>query len=362
MKILFVINSYDIGGAERFLLRLIPEMLPLCNVELAVLNSNGPLKSLFRSLGVTIHEYHFKNHFFKEFFRYKYFLSSADYNVVQSFLYISDIITALALVSSQQNVKRVWGIRRSNVSIKDNSIKNIIIFRLHAVLSHFITEKAIFCAMESLENHKKIWFNQQVSCCVPNGINREYYKESVYPICERNLTVGFCGRYIEQKNFSTFVDLSKLLLNNDVIDKIIVSGFDENDLSALDALKIEQIKDQITFLGLNNDMASFYERIDMLVSVSLGEGFPNAMTEAQLYGKPAFCSDVGMARSLTFRDDLFIFENYKLQSMAATIKDFLILPELEKKEIVIQQQHFLLKNYSMTKAAKIYLRHYQDIL
>ncbi|EDP60112.1 glycosyltransferase [Vibrio sp. AND4] len=56
------------------------------------------------------------------------------------------------------------------------------------------------------------------------------------------------------------------------------------------------IRERVTFLGLIEDMPSFYQSLDLFCLPSLQEGFPLCTLEAQACGVPCIASDVGAVK------------------------------------------------------------------
>jgi len=127
---------------------------------------------------------------------------------------------------------------------------------------------------------KVVALNHRLAKCydntvlIPNGVDTKIFK----PKRKKKLVVGFCGIRTNSKGYS----LAKKACN---ILKKHVEFIDDGNNHPQEYKKQE-------------DMKSFYHKIDVLLLPSENEGSSNVVLEALACGKPVICTDVGNAEEL----------------------------------------------------------------
>lgn len=135
---------------------------------------------------------------------------------------------------------------------------------------------------------------------VPNAINIKKYKfnpeirentrKSMH--LENKTVICHVGRLSEQKNPFRLLDIFKevLKINNDAILLSVGSGEIEDEIHRY-AEKIE-VKNQVMFLGVRDDVEKLLQAADVFVLPSKYEGLPIVALEAQASGIPCVLSSV----------------------------------------------------------------------
>lgn len=100
------------------------------------------------------------------------------------------------------------------------------------------------------------------------------------------IIIGNAGRLVEQKGQHFLIEIAKKLQQQKVGFKMQIAG-DGPLFEELDTLiKKEKLTNHIELLGFVSDMKSFMQRIDILVSTALWEGFGFVLAESMVYKKP----------------------------------------------------------------------------
>lgn len=107
---------------------------------------------------------------------------------------------------------------------------------------------------------------------------------------------GAVGRLAKGKNFTILVDLIHTLKSKKHKVRLLVAG-DGQQRSLLEK-KVSDLKlqDEVKFLGFEEDMPGFYDKIDILLVPSLQEGQGLVIQEALHYQTPVICSDLAVFR------------------------------------------------------------------
>ena len=129
---------------------------------------------------------------------------------------------------------------------------------------------------------------------VPNGIDVRAPVRP--PPGDGPFRIGYCGRLREVKGVHVLLDAFARAARPDAAAadlRLVVAG----DGSAADALarRAESlgIADRVDWLGRVEDVAGFYDTLDLYVQPSFAEGLPNSVMEAMLAGRPVLATAVG---------------------------------------------------------------------
>ncbi len=105
--------------------------------------------------------------------------------------------------------------------------------------------------------------------------------------------VGFVGRLEAIKGADFFVQAAGLCLKNSANVKFILVGEGSKRRKLEEKVNSEGLKEQIIFVGWQEDVASIMGILDILVLPSLNEAVGIVLLEAQSLGVPVIASNVG---------------------------------------------------------------------
>lgn len=98
------------------------------------------------------------------------------------------------------------------------------------------------------------------------------------------------------------------------------------------------LEERVSFLGLVNDMPSFYQSLDLFCLPSLHEGFPLSTLEAQACGVPCIASDVGAVKETLCPYTSTLVEPNRVPMLAEALNNHLSLPSCSPRKHILK--HF----------------------
>ncbi len=342
MRILHVISSLNVGGAERFVIDLACEQqAQQAKVTILSMGKPGePLESELRRLSLD-----------------KLILSKvsdiiktlSNYDIVH--VHSSHCLLRILLASLFKKVKVIY--TRHNERVH-SSVK----WRLVYLLAAFKLNKMIFVAEKAKDNYLKIYphFKNKV-ITVLNG---------VLPITgnktsSTKLRLGHIGRFVPLKAQHYLIE-AIALLPKELQKQLSLSFFGTGETMEYNQqLANEKITDTtVKFHGFVTDRDEIYSQIDVLVVTSETEGLSLAILEALASSTPIIASNVGGNPELVNdAKNGFLYPFSHVQQLADKIQSF-----LEHRELLQQFGKQCLADYqngfSMKKCAEQYFKAYQE--
>ncbi|MGF1933175.1 MAG: glycosyltransferase [Nostoc sp. ChiQUE02] len=306
-KIVFLIRDLNYGGAERQLVTLVKALDKQCfDVTVLCFYPSGSLsldKDLKDSgIPVICLEKQGRWHLFSFFWRIVQHLQYIDPDVLHGYIGIPNLLT-IFLKPFFPSTRMVWGIRSSNVDPDFYNWLGCLLFQLECLLSRF-ADLIIVNSYAGRAYYLTHGFPANKMTVIPNGIDIELFKPDQgarikirrsWGISEDTILLGLVGRLDIRKDHPTFLRAAALLYKErqDVRFVCVGSG-SENYARELYKLADELgISDQVIWVKACTDMSAIYNALDIVVSSSYTEGFPNVIGEAMACGVPCVVTDVG---------------------------------------------------------------------
>lgn len=317
-KILFLIRSLGVGGAERQIAVLAIALSKIdYKVEVAVFYEGGEFESLLRSEGIPVYGLQKKSRWdlLGFFFRLRRFVKETRPNVVYSFLNFSNILGALIKFSLKEKIFLIMGVRTSHNPLQHASWIERLIYRLEAFCSK-IADQVICNSFAGRDTCKKDGFSAHKITVIHNGLDPKVFKpepqknqlwREKWGVKPTEFLVGLVARIDPLKDHETFLKAaSYLILKRPNTKFACIGGGVEKDLLRLQArCAAYNIEDHVIWPGSLRDMAPIYNSLDIVCLSSISEGFPNVLIEAMACGVPVVSTCVGDA-PVIINNPLFI--------------------------------------------------------
>jgi glycosyltransferase involved in cell wall biosynthesis len=297
-KVLHVIDSLDLGGAQTFLLDLVrhhdrEHYLP----ELAVMHGRGVYASAFENEGITIHSLSpvkFPPMYLPNFWR---LMKKGGYDILHFHLFGANLCAKpLAIVAGHPAIVvhdqcNDASREESPLLLAADAFWNRLSDQVIAVSE---STRRYLLDREDLEDSKVTM--------IPNGIDTEMFRSATLEqkrsarlalhLAPENFVIGGVGRLVPQKNFSLFLKVAAGVARDypEVVFLIAGTGPLESQLSA--EAKTLGICDHVRFLGHVSDRVTLYHALDAMLMTSDFEGTPMTLLEAMASGVPVVASSV----------------------------------------------------------------------
>ena len=333
--------------------------------EVISLTDAGPVADKIRMLGVPVHALGMKRGKPSPvaLIKLSLLLRQTKPDLVQTWLYHSDLIGGLAAKLAGSD-KIFWSIRQSNIDADSNKRSTIWIARACAKLSSWLPDKIICCSHAALESHVALGYSIEKILVIPNGFDLDAFqpdqdaRKSVRKelgLDEKTCLVGLVARFDPQKDHQNFIQAAGLIRKNDTSTHFMLCGDGINDENVQLTQWIKQagLEECFHLLGIRNDVPRLVAALNVAVSSSLGEGFPNVVGEAMACAVPCVVTDVGDS-ALIVGDAGSVVTAKDPEALAAAINE-LLQASPEFREGLGKKARLRVKNnYSLESVVKKY--------
>lgn len=361
LKVLHIINSLDIGGAEK----LITESLPIfkdkgVNIELLLLkDTDSFFYKTLTDLGITVHSLHSRNIYnplnifmLIPYFRY--------FNVVHAHLFPVQYWVAFAKILSLSKTKLVF--TEHNTTNRRWQNKK---FRLFDRISYSCFSKIGCITRDVRKAFEEYMPTLKIkSTVINNGINCNTYQTATklskakiyYRLSESDKVVIQVAAFRKQKDQNTLIKAFQYLPEN---YKLLLVGEGDRKVICEELVKTLNLTNKVFFLGKRADTPNLFKSADLSVLCSHWEGFGLVAVESMAAGTPVLASNVPGLSDVVGNGQL-LFNNYDVQKLALKISEI-----LENRELYNSLREYCLKrakHYDIENMVDKYIEVYEEVV
>lgn len=352
-----MIPSLALGGAERQLSYLGPELVRMGHdVHVAFLHP-GPNLHRLDSGGVVLHQFEAnRNHDPGILLGAIRIIREIDPDVVQTWLLQMDIVGALATAATG----KPWILtERSSALGHPAGVKNRIRW--------FFGGKADAIVSNS-RGGDMYWQSRRTPrrrIVIPNSLPLDEIEETSPDsltdfVLDRSMKVVlFVGRLTEGKNIPNLIAALAEVMAGDRIAALFCGN---GPMKSQAEKQVEQlsISDRVFFLGNTQRAWALMKRADLFAFISEFEGFSNVVIEAMACGCPLLVSDIPSHREFLDEETAIFVDPHRSSDIADAIQRFFSMPD--KAELRARAAKKRVEKWSNASMAGQYEKLYREIL
>jgi glycosyltransferase involved in cell wall biosynthesis len=306
MRVVFLIHSLSIGGAERQLTVLSKGLRDRGHeVVVIVFYSGGPLEQDLRSAGVRIRSLNKRSRWDIRALlgRLPHIIREERPDVLYAFDGTPNLASLIPKTMFPE-LKVVWGIRCSGMELD----RYEWIVKPLSALTRWSANMADVLVANSnagLTYYAANGYPRQKMVMIPNGVDVERFRSDrrlglsvrgEWGVNDREVLIGIVARLDPMKDHVTFLRAAaRLAAQREHVRFVCVGEGPRGIRESLERLvETLGIAPRIIWAGARKDMPAVYNALDICVSSSAyGEGVSNAISEAMACGVPCVVTDVG---------------------------------------------------------------------
>ncbi len=352
-----IIPSLGYGGAESFLLRLIP-LMDEENIVITLYQTQYDKARIKDNKA----EYLTLDPFRTSIKDIKYFLkiifSLNENDTILSWLYIADLFASfLKILFFWKKFQIIWNIRNTVISINEYSFIAFISFTILRIFLMHIPQRIIFNSKESMLQHFKKGYDKKKSKVIYNGFTRYV---SIKKIKNNKFNIVCVARYHPQKNHELlFQSIAKFkqIYSFDFKLHLVGKGLNKNNLILIKHLKKLNIYQNVILYGLiyPTSVHELFSKSDIsLLLSSYGESFPNVIAESMLYGTFPIATNIGDTKSIIRDFGETVSKNSSAKEIANLIYKYYLFKNNDFEKWKIRQkecQDFANNRFSIENSA-----------
>lgn len=372
IKIIHIIAASKIGGTEIMLCKLL-SAYDHAKYDMSVISLLGlsDFSEKIKKLGVPIYCINFKKNFLFNFglFKLIYHLRKKSPDIVQTWMYNADLIGGIA--AKLAGIKLiVWNVRccvDAHLRIFTKCIASCCTF-----VSGLIPKVIVCCANSAKSSHVAFGYVKQKMVVIPNGFDLQdfFYDNDVvaqlrmeFGLQDSHFFVGNLGRFAPEKDCSTFLLAAQIVCQkrDDVMFLFAGRGLDNNNDKLKQNLNNLGLVNKVRLFGEINYPKNFLNVLDLFVSSSVTEGFPNVIGEAMACELPCVVTDAGDSADIV-GDVGYVVPSRSPEQLAQAILKFIVMVDDQRKLIGKKSRKRVQDLYSLNKVVDQYQNLYSGLL
>ena len=230
-------------------------------------------------------------------------------DVLYSFLDGANLFSALmSMIVKGCHHRLVWGIRSSFMdwSAYDWTWKLLNRFLFWLARS---PDLVVFNSIRGQHYYAEKGFRPRQQVVIANGVDTQrFYPDAQarsqmraeLAVDSDNVLIGTVGRIDPIKDLQTFIVVASRLIDLDSRYRFVIvgSGPSADERALQQAIEQNKMTRSVVRVKQSARVRDYYNAMDIFVSCSRGEGFPNTVGEAMACGVPCIVTDVGDCRLL----------------------------------------------------------------
>lgn len=301
-RILCIVGSMDVGGAESFLMRVYRNLdRSRYQMDFAVATQKkGYYDEEILALGGKLHPITPKTAgIMKNFFGIRKLVRDNQYCYV---LRTSQhALSALELLAAWLGGAKIRTFRSSNSNTISGSKKQVLIHKLCSFMPKWFANVRIAPSTLAAEfMFGKGCIQKGKAILMHNGLDLAYCHydpqgaaeiRKELGVKENELVVGHIGRLSAQKNHTFLLKTFAEMVKERPSSKLLLVGMGELEQQLREQTHTLGIEKNVIFAGVRSDIPRVLSAMDVFVFPSLYEGMPNTVIEAQATGLPCVIAD-----------------------------------------------------------------------
>lgn len=358
MKILFLINSLQVGGAERQLLVLAKYLSKSVeDVVILTFYSSYELLTACRLENIKLISLAKKGRwdFWKFIYTYPIIIKKEKPDIIYSFLPTPNLLSVCTKILSPKKIV-IWRLAASDMNLDQYDWSANVVYKLQSLLSR-IPDAIIANSYSGMKYAQEKGFKNNNFLVIHNGFDSSIFypdKKKAKIIRKKwgvginTFLVGLVARLDLVKDHYTFIKMAKKISDDidDIVFVCIGSGDKLYQSKLVEKIKGYNLQDKFLWIDSCSEMNLAYNAMDCLCLSSKSEGLPNVIAEAMLVGVPVISTDVGDVKKLVNNYGIVVGKS-DYYAMAEACKKIFNMQEKDCRLLSRASRKYIMDNFSV---------------
>lgn len=373
IQIAHIITGLGTGGAEMMLFRLLKNTDRTRFTSHVLALTGGDMVEPIREAGITVKVLGMQPGVpsVSAIGQIGDWLRQKNIQIAQTWMYHANLLGGFAAYRTHR-LPVVWGIHNLDLSNQRNKNSTLFVARAGGFFSGWLPRKIVIPSQAAIDAHARIGYRREKIVHIPNGFNLDQFSPD--PAARASLRqelgvpadallVGMAARFDPQKDHHNFLAAAGLVRRQYPNAVFVLCGdkiTPENPYLARWAQEAG-LADGLHLLGRRTDMHRWMSSMDVYVSSSLSESFPNVIGEALASGVPVAATDAGDSAQMVGEAGRIV-PVYDPQALADAVVELLSLTPGQRAALGQQGRERIRSLYNITDVAARYQELYLSVL
>jgi len=372
MKILHIINTLAIGGAQSVLLQLIENWGESRDPQMVIsLRKREQLSAWIEALGIPLAHIDLSPGKFDpvKFANLVRIIKDYRPDVIQTWLYHADLLgSPPSRLANRTPV--IWGIHHTMTDRHSVKFSTWFVVKVLSFFSKVLPAHIICCSHSAFQTHVDFGYDVTKMSTVVNGVNTDHFRldptarvsvKNELELAQKTRLIGMFARFHPQKDHVTFIRAAEMLLleKSDVCFVLAGEGVDTANEYLRTEINRRGMQDHFRLLGSRQDMPRLYSSMDIVtLSSAFGEALPMTLCEAMACGTPCVATNIGDTASLIEQTGRVVAPKNP-GALASAWKDVLDLSAMDYNQLCFQAKQKVFASYNLPDMLSSYKRIYR---
>jgi glycosyltransferase involved in cell wall biosynthesis len=372
-RVLHLITSFGLGGAETNLFRLVSHMdcsrfsntvVTMTDARLLssrLAEANVPFHSLGMSRGVP------NPLAATRLFR---IIKRVQPDILQTWMYHADLLGLL--VGKVARVPAiVWNVRCSSMDMTRYRRASAVVVRMLVSLSRY-PDVVVANSEAGLRSHQALGYRARRWKLIPNSLDVDQFRPDgeartwlrrELKLEPEAIIIGLIARYDPMKDHANFIAAARLLADEMPTVHFVLVGWrvDSSNGDLTRRIESNHLTDRFHLLGLRQDINRITAGLDVACSSSAyGEGSSNAVAEAMACGVPCVVTNVGDSALLVAKAGKIVAPRDP-DALARGCREIILMTPRQRERLDVYARQRVLERFSIPSIVARYERLYEAL-
>ncbi len=374
MRVCHVITDLQVGGAQVMLHKLLSRLdRSRFDSRVISLTESGPMAEPLEAIGIPVEVCHMSRGIPSpsSLFRLRRQLAQPRPDVIQTWLFHSDLLGGVVSKWTRLRVPVVWNIRMSSLCSTIDKRSTRWTVKLCALLSRHLPARIIVNSQAGRSMNQALGYAADKLEVIPNGFDTDCYRPSTAArrairnelgLAHDTDLIGLIGRYHPHKDHGTFLAAAGHVLKSrpDTHFLLCGDGIDGSNDELCERIRRAGPMSHFHLLGRRDDLPTIQASLDLAVLSSVTEGFPNVIGEAMSCGVPCVVTDAG-GSSEVVGDTGRIVPCGDARGLADACLEILEMPSERRRRLGELARQRVVDRFSLERVTELYAELWQRV-